>query len=96
MRSVISASCSDTASRHGSRGAIADAGDRELDELVELRAIERSVLASALHFYEFSFAAHYHVHVDLGSHIFLVIEIEPWFSVDDAHAHRRHAPIFPQ
>ena len=41
------------------------------------RAIERAVLAGALHFDELPFAAHHDVHVDVGAHIFLVVEIEP-------------------
>src|SRR3954464_526585 len=43
----------------------------ELEQLVELIAVESPVFARSLHFDEPSFAAHDDVHVDLGSHIFL-------------------------
>ena len=40
-------------------------------------AIERAVLAGALHLDEAAFAAHHDIHVDVGAHVLLVVEIEP-------------------
>jgi hypothetical protein len=53
-----------------------DARYREIQKLVELRAIEGVVLAGPLHFHEFPFRAHDDVHVDVGANVFVVIEIE--------------------
>src|SRR6266550_1701749 len=70
-----------------------DPGNRELEQLVQLGAIERTVLTRPLHFHELSRAAHHHIHVYFGPHILLVVEVEPHFSVDDAHAHRGHTAL---
>src|SRR5687767_8739422 len=60
----------------------------QLQELVELRAVERAVLASALHFHEPARRAHHDIHVDLGAHILRVVEIQSRLSVDDSDADR--------
>ena len=44
---------------------------------IQLGAVERAVLAGALHLDEPSLAAHHDVHVDLGAHVLLVVEVEP-------------------
>ena len=56
------------------------------------RAVEGAVLAGALHLHEAALAAHHDVHVDVGAHVLLVVEIEPRLAVDDADAHRGDAP----
>ena len=65
----------------------------EIEQSVELSAIERAVLAGALHLDEPPFAAHHDIHVDVGAHVFLVVEIEPRLAIDDADAHRRDAAL---
>ena len=50
--------------------------DREIEQPVELGAVERAVLARALHFDEPPLAAHHDVHVHRGAHVLLVVEVE--------------------
>ena len=60
---------------------------------VEHRAIERAMLARALHLHVLPFRRHDDVHVDLGPHVLRIVEIEPRFAIDHADAHRRDATL---
>ena len=63
------------------------------EQRVELRAIERAVLAGPLHLDELPFTAHHDVHVDFGPDILLIVEIESRFTIDHTDAHRRDASL---
>ena len=66
---------------------VADAGRRQLEEGVELAAIEGAVLAGPLHLHEALRVRHHDVHVHAGPNVFLVVEVETRLTVDDADAH---------
>ena len=53
------------------------------------------MLARALHLDEPPFAAHHDIHVDVGAHVFVVVEIETRLAIDDADAHARRRDASP-
>ena len=53
------------------------AARREVEQSIELRAIECAVLTGSLHFDEPAFTAHHDIHVDFRADIEIVVEIEP-------------------
>ena len=66
---------------------------REIEQSVQLRPVERPVLAGALHFDERVLGAHHNIHIDGRANILLVVEIETRTAIDDTDAHRDHAPL---
>src|SRR5688572_1478278 len=63
----------------------------EVEEVVQLRPIERRSLGRALHLDEGPRAGHHDVAVDLGGGVLLVAEVEPRLPVDEADGHGGHA-----
>ena len=60
----------------------------ETEEIVELTPRERRALGGALHLDEATGPGHHDVHVDLGPHVFGVVEVEVRERVDDPHRDR--------
>ena len=50
---------------------------------IELLSRERAVLTCPLHFNKTAFARHDHIHVDAGTHVFFIVEIQSGFTVHD-------------
>jgi hypothetical protein len=74
---------------HGIEPLNAPHGD--VEQPVQLSAVERAVLTGALHFDESPFTAHDDIHVHGCTNVFVVIEIEAWLSVHHADADGRNA-----
>src|SRR4051812_17273881 len=55
---------------------LAQSFHREIEQQIQLAAIERPVLSGPLHLYEATFAAHHDVHVDGGTNVFFILEVE--------------------
>ena len=66
-------------------------GGAELEQAVELRAVERLALGRALHLHEAPAARHDDVEVDLGARVLVVVEVEHRLALDDAAGDRGHA-----
>ena len=63
-----------------------DAAGGQIEHRVETRAVERRLLAGALHLDEAALAVHDDVHVDLGDGVLGVLEVEQQLAVDHADA----------
>src|SRR3954451_22794667 len=78
---ALDASCSNGFVLRG--GELLDAPGRELEQLVEARAAERSPLGRRLYLHQRAHAGHDDVHVNLCSRVLGVVEVEQRCSVDD-------------
>src|SRR5688572_12866392 len=67
-----------------------DANAGERDHCCHLSVIEGGFLARRLYFDELTAASHHDVHVDIGSGVLFVIEVQQGLTFDDADADGRH------
>src|SRR5688572_14483861 len=72
------------------RADLLDPARGEVEQVVELRPVERSTLGGRLNLDQPAVARHDDVHVDLGGRVLLVVQVEPRLAFHHAHGDRRH------
>src|SRR5215831_18129906 len=95
IRSSASSQESEGISASGIEGSLlrlanlADASRRQVEQLVQLVAVERRALGRGLHLDEALAAGHDDVQVDLGPRVLHVVEVEQQLAADDPERNRR-------